>query len=357
MSLFCYTNVMFGRRRRTIGEKIRRLFFYAILLAIIGSFIFFFVGKAEPAENIKWGVTYAKEYSQYLGLDWKEMYLSILDDLQVSHIRIAIPWKDIEREQDVFTFDDYHFMLQAAKERGVSVVPVIGHRTPRWPECHTPDWASALPERELSERTLILIEKEVNEFKQYDNIAMWQVENEPLVKFFGRCPSIAADLLGREIERVKSLDGRPIMTTDSGEWGKWGKASAQVDVLGVTMYRWVWNKFPKYFKYPFPPIFYARKASMLKKENPNLRVIGSELQMEPWLPERSYNDVPLDEQHITMNLTQFKENIEFAKKSGFDEHYLWGVEWWYWMKEVKGDESFWEEGKKLWIQNESEIIN
>ncbi len=343
---------MFGRRR-TLGEKIRRLFFYAVLIFIAGVLIYFFVGKTEPAKNIKWGVTYSKDYARYLNVEWKEMYLSILDDLQVSHIRIAIPWKDVEPEQGAYAFDDYHFMIEEAGKRGVSIVPVVGLRTPRWPECHTPEWAADLSERDLSESVLALVEKEITEFKKYDNITMWQVENEPFVKFFGECPSTAPGLLGREIERVKTLDDRPIMTTDSGELGTWGKAASYVDVLGVTMYRWVYNDILKYVKYPFPPIYYTRKAEIVQKENPQLRVVGSELQMEPWLPERSYNNVSLDEQRLTMSIDQFKENIEFAKKTGFDEHYLWGVEWWYWMKEVKGDDSFWEEAKALWA---AEII-
>lgn len=346
---------MFGRKK-TLAQRIRRLFLYAILFFIIGGFLYFFTGKAEPADNIKWGVTYSKDFTQYLDIEWKGMYIAMLDDLQISHIRIAIPWKDVEPSEGNYNFDDYHFMIAAAQERGVGVVPVLGHRVPRWPECHTPDWARQLTNRELSEKTLALVEREVQEFKRYDNITMWQVENEPFVKFFGECPSMPSDLLGREIERVKSLDGRPIMTTDSGELGSWARAGAHADVLGVTMYRWVWNDIMKYMKYPFPPIYYARKANIAQKENPKLRVIGSELQMEPWMPERSANDVPLDEQFVTMNIEQFRENIEFAKASGFDEHYLWGVEWWYWMKEHKGDDRFWEEAKTLWEDRVVKVV-
>jgi len=33
-----------------------------------------------------------------------------------------------------------------------------------------------------------------------------------------------------------------------------------------------------------------------------------------------------------MNLEQFKKNIEFAQKTGFDTIYLWGAEWWHWLK-------------------------
>jgi hypothetical protein len=47
-----------------------------------------------------------------------------------------------------------------------------------------------------------------------------------------------------------------------------------------------------------------------------------------------------------MDFKKFKENIDFAKKTGLDTIYLWGVEWWYWLKE-KGNESILDEAKTL----------
>jgi hypothetical protein len=55
----------------------------------------------------------------------------------------------------------------------------------------------------------------------------------------------------------------------------------------------------------------------------------------------------LEEQFKSMNLKQISENIEFAKKVGFPEVYLWGAEWWYWLKAKHQDPSFWEFAKKL----------
>jgi len=50
----------------------------------------------------------------------------------------------------------------------------------------------------------------------------------------------------------------------------------------------------------------------------------------------------------SMSLGQFKKNITFAKEAGFDEVYLWGVEWWYLLKEKKNYPNYWETAKKLW---------
>jgi len=48
-----------------------------------------------------------------------------------------------------------------------------------------------------------------------------------------------------------------------------------------------------------------------------------------------------------MNLEQFKYNVEFAKNTGMSEHYLWGAEWWYWMKEKQNNSEIWDEARKL----------
>ncbi len=331
-----------------MGQRIRRMFIYAFLILVTVLFGYFFLGNPKPVENVKWGVTFSKDYTEFLGLDWKKTYIAILDELSITHLRIAIPWTHIEPEEGEYVFDDYHFMIEEAQARGVAVLPVIGHRVPRWPECHTPEWVKKLSDKERAEKTLELIEKEVKELKKHKGITAWQVENEPFVRLFGECDKISPELLGREIERVKQYDDRPIVVTDSGELGLWSTSLNQADILGVTMYRWVWNKWFDYVKYPLTPKYYYRRAQLVADANPDARVIGSELQMEPWIAEGSVHDTPLDEQRITMNIDQFNENIEFARRTGMDEHYLWGVEWWYWMKEKKGDGSFWREAQRLW---------
>jgi len=48
-----------------------------------------------------------------------------------------------------------------------------------------------------------------------------------------------------------------------------------------------------------------------------------------------------------MNLERFKQNIEFAKRTGLDKFYLWGAEWWYWLKEKQNQPEIWNEAKLL----------
>ena len=176
---------------------------------------------------------------------------------------------------------------------------------------------------------------------------MWQVENEPLFPF-GECPWVDKKFLEKEIELAKSLDSkkRPIVISDSGEGSLWINAARLGDVVGTTMYRKVWfGQFGFYISYPIPPVFYWRKAQYVQKIF-DKKVIVVEFQAEPWGPKLLY-DSPLEEQEKTMNLERFRNNIEFAKKTGLDRFYLWGAEWMYWMKEKQQKPEIWQEAKKL----------
>ncbi|PIQ92440.1 MAG: hypothetical protein COV69_02605 [Parcubacteria group bacterium CG11_big_fil_rev_8_21_14_0_20_39_14] len=191
------------------------------------------------------------------------------------------------------------------------------------------------------------IKEIVNRYKESEVIWAWQVENEPFFKF-GECPKISKEFLKKEINLVGVLDSyeRPIIISDSGEFSFWRKPAQLGDIVGITMYKKVWFKeFHTYFSYPLPPIFYSRKVKIINKLF-DKEVICVELQAEPWCPVLLY-DCSLKEQEKTMNLEQFQRNIEFAKKTGLNEFYLWGAEWWFWLKEKQNDSRIWDEARKL----------
>ena len=43
----------------------------------------------------------------------------------------------------------------------------------------------------------------------------------------------------------------------------------------------------------------------------------------------------------TFNDATLREHVEYAQRTGFDEFYLWGVEWWYWIK-LQGHPEVWD---------------
>jgi len=223
---------------------------------------------------------------------------------------------------------------------------VVGMKTPRWPECHIPGWANELTKNEQQEEILEMLEVVVKRYRDSEVIWAWQVENEIFFEF-GVCPWLDEDFLIKEVELVHSLDpDRPVVVTDSGEWSFWTKPAQIGDIVGVTMYRKAWfSEYNRYVTYPHPPISYGRRASIIKflfgKD-----VMGVELQAEPWVPVPLF-DASFKEQEKTMSLEKFRKNIDYAKRSGLSVHYLWGVEWMYWMKEVNQRPEIWLEAKKL----------
>jgi len=322
-------------------KKIQKYLLISLFLFILSFFCFFFVGKAKPAEKIEWGVVFSQKHSQLLGLDWKENYLAILDDLKAKNLKIITHWDLIEPKENEFYFDDLDWQIKEAEKRNAKVILVIGVKTGRWPECHIPKWLdvrSLMLEEELLEYLRILVER----YKNSKAIWAWQVENEPFFPF-GECPKIKKDLVKREIELVKSLDSRPIIFTDSGEFSFWINAAKFGDIVGTTLHRKVYFKeIKKYITYPFPPVYYWRKAKLIDFFF-HKKVIITELQAEPWCKNLIYN-CEIEEQKITMDFEQFKKNVDFAKNTGMDTIYLWGGEWWYWMKK-QGEPETWEEAK------------
>lgn len=318
-----------------------------VLVASVAFIWFLWTRDYSKAQKMIFGVTFSQPEAEYLGLDWQKTYLDILDNLKVRHLRLLAYWNQIEKEPGKFDFSNLDWQVQEAKKRGAKVVMVIGRRLPHWPECHTPDWATSLPESQQQKKISEMLESTVRHYKKYSNIIMWQVDNEPLVNWFGQCPPADKEFTKREITLVKKLDFRPVLITDSGELGWWRPAARLGDYFGTTMYRVVWNKYFGYwnYKYLFPPAFYRLKARLAGLYPPG--IIISELQAEPWLRE-SIEKIPLEEQRHSMDAKKFKEVVEFARATGFSRSYFWGAEYWYWLKEKMGDPSLYNEAEKLW---------
>ncbi len=317
-----------------------------VILLIFSTAGYLFWGSAKPAENIGWGVVFSQKHAQLLGLDWQETYLALLDDIGAKRIKVASYWDLIEKEQGEYDFRDLDWQINEAAQRNAKIILVIGLKTPRWPECHIPNWDKGSITEIQQEHILKLLEEIVIRYRGAKTIWAWQVENEPFFSF-GICSWADKEFLKKEINLVKSLDSqRPVIISESGEFSLWTTAAKNGDIVGVTMYKKVWaHQLKRYFTYPFPPVFYQRKAELVRKLF-GKEVIVVELQAEPWGPKLLY-DVSPEEQKKTMDLEQFRENINFARNTGLKEFYFWGAEWWYWMKEQQKEPQIWNEAKKL----------
>lgn len=328
-------------------NRIFILVIFIIMLAIL------YLSKIKPGQRIdnlvindktSLGITFSTKYAKQLGLDWQEVYLKILDDLKVKKIRIPIYWDEIELEKDSFNFEYYDFIFQEGEKRDIEFIASIGWRLPRWPECHAPDWAMQKKLGETQDRVLVMLEKVVSHYKNYDSIKIWQLENEPFFDAFGICPPSDEAFFEKELKLLKSLDDRPILISATGELSLWKKEAKHADIFGTTLYRIVWGPLTGYVKYPLPPWFYRFKADLVKIKPENRIII--ELQAEPWVPKGSIVHLSPKEASKSFNLYQFKENIKYAQKLEFKDIYLWGTEWWY-FKQKQGDKEYWDYAKKI----------
>jgi len=331
-----------------VFEKIKKTKNILILL-IIFLFSLFLLSRGHiyDKDELEYGVTFSKKQAESLGLDWKKVYSATLDELNVKKLRLPAYWDEVERENGEFAWDDLDWQIEQAEKRGARVILAIGGRLPRWPECHFPDWAERLTKQEREQKILSYIAKTINRYKDRKQISAWQIENEPFLSHFGDCPKLDVEFLDKEISLARELDSRPIIVTDSGELSVWIPAARRADIFGTTMYRDTYSEHLKrYIHYPIGPGFFRFKKNIANLFAKPDQWVVIELQAEPWA-KTPYQYATREERNKTMNLKKFREILEFARRAGFKEFYLWGVEYWYWEREMNGNSEMWNEAKLL----------
>ncbi|MEK7680632.1 MAG: beta-galactosidase, partial [Patescibacteria group bacterium] len=231
----------------------KKLLLVALIVTIFAILIIFFLPKKN--ENMIYGVSFNQEYNAYLGFDFKKVFHIILDDWKFRHVRLSAQWNLIEKKQGEMDFADLDWMMDESASRGAKIVLAIGQKTPRWPECHLPDWVEKMEYHERREHLFNFISAVIARYKEHKALEYWQVENEPFLSF-GACKPLKQDDLAEEIQFVKAADPfHQIIVTDSGELSSWRKTAKASDIFGTTMYRVVWNKTFGYWSYDWLPSF------------------------------------------------------------------------------------------------------
>lgn len=333
-------------------QKTRRkgLILTGVFLVCISLAVYLFVWLRQGHDDIRWGVTFSASYAEDYGLSWEKTYLAILDDLKVKELRLSAYWQVTEPVPNIYDFSALDWQIAQAKIRGAHIVLAVGRRLPRWPECHIPAWAQELSEAEQQEEILELFEAVVNRYKNERAIWAWQVENEPFVSF-GQCPELDEAFLEKEVRLVKRLDAsRPVVVTDTANGLLWNAPARHGDIIGINVFRIK----PHFYDdgtlyYPIdktPPELYAARVQLFKGLFLKKRIMVTELQAEPWPLDTAIHEISVDEQYASMNPEHFRDTVEFFKRTGLKQAYLWGAEWWYWLK-VNGHPEMWEEVKRL----------
>lgn len=319
----------------------------ALFFGLVALFTWWLLQKPVP-ERIIYGMSFNTLYAHELGLDWREVYDAILDDLKVRHLRLAAHWPMVEPEKDVFNFSELDYQMARAEEVGADVIFAIGRRLPRWPECHVPEWGTSMPWEEQKNEIREYLTEVVNRYKDSPAVIYWQVENEPYLEVFAKeyCNELDEEFLIEEIEIVRRLDPtRPILVTDSGNLGVWAGAYKHGDAFGTSVYVYFWNPELGQFRTVLPPWFYRIKENLIALFYGDKPTYLIELSAEPWLVEPVTN-VDIETQYSRMDLDKVKEIVAYARETRYDKQYLWGAEWWYWLK-LQGHNEIWNLGREL----------
>lgn len=291
-----------------------------------------YIEKINLLQPLRFGVSFSPRYAKELGLDPKKTFSHILKDLRVRNLRLTAYWDEIEKEKDRFDFAELDYYIDQASKNQAKVILAIGYKLPRWPECRAPLW---LDQKDIIRRQklqLRMIEATIRHFDKNSKVSAFQIENEPLLEF-GLCPPPDRKFFQKEIEFVRSLTKKSIIVTDSGELRTWVTPMRQSDIFGTTLYRKVYDSFFGDLYYPIPPWYYRVKSDLVRKifAQGNQKTIVSELQAEVWAAA-PLTSIPVEEQVKSLPLKQLEKTIHFAKRTGLNEFYIWGVEWWYYLK-------------------------
>ena len=86
----------------------------------------------SPRLDVKqFGVTYVGFYAERFGLDSREVYTALFDDLGIKHVRLPAYWNEIEPKKDSFDFSELDWQLEEANKRGGKVIVAVGMKLPR----------------------------------------------------------------------------------------------------------------------------------------------------------------------------------------------------------------------------------
>ena len=321
-----------------------------LLAALVLGFTAYTLHSYPKPETFTYGVSFNTLYARELGLPWEMVYTAILDDLGVRNLRLAAHWPMVEPENDVWNFTELDRQVELAQERDARVILAVGRRLPRWPECHIPAWAAQMTWDEQKEELRAYIRTVIERYKDTPAVTYWQVENEPFLTVYAKehCGNLDVAFLEEEIALVRELDPtRKVLVTDSGNLGLWAGAYKRGDSFGTSVYIYLWNEETGPLRTLLPPETYLVKRKLMELAYGPKETFLIELSAEPWL-NKPIIETDLETQFSRMDPQKFEEIIRYARRTRLPQQYLWGAEWWYWLKETHNEPAMWERARVLY---------
>jgi hypothetical protein len=254
--------------------------------------------------------------------------------------RLMSYWDECERSPGAYDFTELDRQIAQIAAVGGEVTLCLGARQPRWPENHWPDWAWKASKPARTTALLNYVETVVERYKSQSCIVSYQLENEALLKSFGRRPEVDRERLRQEFALVKRLDPtRPVIMSTSNSWGLPLRRPIP-DIVGFSYYHVIWNRrLGRYTSAGQSAYAHIVRAWLIRLIWRRPSFIH-ELQCEPWAPKAIW-EVSTAEQDKSMGIGHIKRSFARAHKTGLAPIDIWGAEWWYW-RHVHGDDTIWQ---------------
>ena len=90
-------------------SKTKFILFTFLIVILLTAFTIYFIFNDFSQDDFSLGVDFSVKQAEALELDWRLVYIEILDDLQPNKIRIHAPWDLIEPENGNWDFDDLDY--------------------------------------------------------------------------------------------------------------------------------------------------------------------------------------------------------------------------------------------------------
>lgn len=291
----------------------------------------------QQFDQDKWGVSFSIKQCRNFGLE-PDKVLKWLIKIGFRRFRLMSYWDEHEPTQGLLNFESLDKQIETISSAQGKVSLCLGVRQPRWPENHWPEWALKLDRKQRGQEICKYVDTVVRRYRDPPVIESYQLENEALLKSFGRNPDVDRSRLRREFSLVKNLDpGRKVIMTTSTSWGIPLRRPIP-DLVGYSFYQTMFNDRKGRYTLSFHRPWLDKLRAWAIKIILRKRSFIHELQLEPWGPQAIW-ELSREEQDKSMSIDQIRRNIRMADSTGLQPIDLWGGEWWYWRMFKKKDSS------------------
>lgn len=364
------------RRRWIVGIVTGAVLAGALLAGQVWVFVALSWTHREPLADAEIGFNFSCDQAEYLLLEdpaagadgyvdderpgragWCAETLQTLIELTgARHIRLSVPWDEVEPAPGAFNFETLDAQLDAAERAGAKVSLSVGMKAQRHPEFYIPAWAMEgldLPDgavlssdRVLRQRALRMVVAVVRHVGERAVVDSWGAENEGYIASpRSNDWSLSREYVAEVVATIREHDplDRPVAINHAQHFvmdRRWKDALADSDVLGQSMYPFRNYSLPGWRFVvnimeigPLMPN-YAYQARTAREDGKSFWV--TELQAEPWTDEDARLLSPANP---SPNLTpeKLRRNVKYARQTGAGRVYLWGAEWWLYQGERFND--------------------